>query len=96
MAKKTKKYDVHVYAKEKEMTPTVGMELENGAILLAAKKLPAGSVDRKDLYVVLADSGEGTAQRYVTWLLWASDGSCHEGHYSDSIAAAATEFEARK
>ena len=77
------------------MTPQVGDKLENGATLLAIKKLQPGSVDRKDLHIVLADCGGETAQRYVTWLFRADDGSCHEGHYTDSIKAAAADFESR-
>ena len=73
----------------------IGEQLENGATLLAIKKLQPGSVDRKDLHIVLADTGEDTCQRYVTWLFWANDGSCHEGHYTDSIKEAAADFEAR-
>ena len=79
------------YGKEQKVTATTVQRerTSNGARILAQH-----STRQPGVYVVLCDTGEGDYERYVTW--WMNeDGECSSGHYYQSIAKAAADYEER-
>jgi len=74
------------------MMNMVGKKLPNGALVLAVRPARPGATDD---FIVLADTGAGSVQRYVTWRTDVA-GNAYWGHYNADLAAAAKEYTERR